>query len=128
MAQTPGKSSEQIKYEIDLSRDRVGRDLDGLRYELDFPGKIRRSFRSRTALWFGAAVVLGLALTLLPRRTKEVHVDLKPGRQPKKKILEAGFILGALKITASLLRPMLMRFVANKMRGVGGGGRPSHKW
>jgi hypothetical protein len=117
MAQEPRKPREQIKREIDLSRDRLERDLDGLRYELDIPRKIRNSLRSQTAIWIGAAALIGVALTFLPSRKKEVYVDAKSGRPPKKHhLLEAGFLLGALKITATLLKPMLTKFIAGKMR------------
>jgi hypothetical protein len=117
MAQEPRKPREQIKREIDLSRDRLARELEGLRYELDIPRKIRNSLQSQTAIWIGAAALIGVALTFLPSRKKEVYVDAKSGRPSKKhNLLEAGFLLGALKITATLLRPMVMKFVANKMR------------
>ena len=129
MAQESGKSREQIKRDIDLSRERLARDLDGLRYELDFPRKIRKSLQSQTAIWIGAAVIIGLALTFLPRRKKEISVDAKSGRPLKKhNLLEAGFLLGALKITATLLKPMLMKFVATKMRGFASGERSPRKW
>jgi hypothetical protein len=129
MAKESGKSREQIKRDIDLSRERLARELDGLRYELDIPRKIRRSFQSQTAIWLGAAAIIGLTLTFLPRRKKEIYVDPKLGRPRKKhNLLEAGFLLGALKIAATLLKPMLMKFVANKMQGFGSESRPSRKW
>ena len=128
MAQEPRKPREQIKREIDLSRDRLERELDGLRYELDIPRKIRNSLRSQTAIWIGAAVLMGVALTFLPGRKKEVYVDAKSGRPTKKHhLLEASFLLGALKITATLLRPMLMKFVVSKMRGFAGSDRAPRK-
>lgn len=128
MAQEPRKPREQIKREIDLSRDRLERELDGLRYELDIPRKIRNSLKSQTAIWIGAAALIGVALTFLPGRKKEVYVDAKSGRPAKKHhLLEAGFLLGALKITATLLKPMLMKFVANKMRGFAASDRAPRK-
>jgi hypothetical protein len=42
------KSTEQLRTTIVRSRERVGRDLRGLHYELDFAAKLRRSFRERT--------------------------------------------------------------------------------
>ena len=129
MAKESGKSREQIKRDIDLSREQLARELDGLRYELDIPRKIRRSFQSQTAIWLGAAAIIGLTVMFLPRRRKEIYVDPKSGRAPKKhNLLEAGFLLGALKITATLLKPMLMKFVAKKMQGFGSESRPSRKW
>jgi hypothetical protein len=128
MAQEPRKPREQIKREIDLSRDRLERDLEGLRYELDIPRRIRKSLQSQTAIWIGAAALIGLALTFLPSRKKEVYLDAKSGRPPKKhNLLEAGFLLGALKITATLLKPMLTKFIASKMRDFAASDRAPRK-
>ena len=46
MAEEP-ESIDELKAEIAQSRERLARDLRGLRYELDFPGKFRRSFQDR---------------------------------------------------------------------------------
>jgi hypothetical protein len=128
MAQEPRKPREQIKREIDLSRDRLERELEGLRYELDIPRKIRNSLQSQTVIWIGAAALIGLALSFLPSRKKEVYVDAKSGRPPKKhNLLEAGFLLGALKITATLLKPMLTKFIAGKMRDFAASDRAPRK-
>ena len=128
MAKEPRKSREQIKREIDLSRERLAREVDGLRYELDIPRKIRNSLRSQTTIWIGAAAVIGLALSFLPRRKKEIYLDAKSGRSPTKHpFLEAGFLLGALKIAATLLRPMITKFVAAKMRDFSSKSRSSRE-
>jgi hypothetical protein len=128
MAQEPRKSREEIKREIDRSRDRLARELEGLRYELDIPRKIRHSLQSQTAVWVGAAALIGFAFTFLPRRKKEIYVDAKSGRPPKKhNLLEAGFLLGALKITATLLKPTLTKFIANKMRDFAASDRAPRK-
>ena len=128
MAQEPRKPREQIKREIELSRDRLERELEGLRYELDIPRRIRKSLQSQTAIWIGAAALIGVALTFLPSRKKEVYIDAKSGRPPKKhNLLEAGFLLGALKITATLLKPMLTKFIAGKMRDFAASDRGPHK-
>src|SRR6266550_857457 len=53
------------------SRDRLGRDLSGLRYELDFPLKFRKSFQRQTVLWIGAAIVVGVVFAIMPARTRK---------------------------------------------------------
>ncbi|MEY2579887.1 MAG: hypothetical protein QOI49_2711, partial [Verrucomicrobiota bacterium] len=55
MAQKLGqeKSLHELRQEAAHSRDRLGRDLTGLRYELDFPLKFRKSFQRQTVLWIG---------------------------------------------------------------------------
>src|SRR2546426_12638526 len=111
------KPADELKAEIARSRERVARDFRGLRYELDFPRKLRRSFRQQTVAWVTAIVVVGTLVVVLPLRKKKVYVDAKSGRKTKRNLLEAGFALGVLKIAASLLRPAITSFVTKKMLG-----------
>jgi hypothetical protein len=132
MAKEPraNKTIDELKMEIARSRERVGRDFRGLRYELDFPGKIRRSLRNHTAAWITAAAVVGTLIVVLPLRKKKVYVDLKNGSQAKSKskLLEAGFVLGALRIAATLLKPVITSFVTKKIGGYRTEPRPPKKW
>ena len=41
MAQDPGKDRAAIKSDIALSRERMGTELNALRYELDLPRKVK---------------------------------------------------------------------------------------
>ena len=41
------ESIDELKAEIDRSRAQLARNLRGLRYDLDFPAKFRRSFRKQ---------------------------------------------------------------------------------
>ena len=132
MAKKPGSnnSPDELKREIARSREMVARDFRGVRYELDIPRKIQRSFRQQTPLWIGAAVAVGTLLILLPARKKKVYVDLASGTKakPPKKLLEAGFALGLLKIAATLFKPAITSFVMKKMRGYSGEQRSTAKW
>ncbi|GEM_PF-382672 len=112
------KSPEALKWEIAASRQDVARELRSVRDEVDIPLKIRRSLREHTGLWIGAAIAVGVIVMILPRK-KEVHVDLAKGLKgkPEKKFLEAGFLLGVLRLLAPLLKPMVKNFIAHKMRG-----------
>lgn len=107
----------------------MARDFRGLRYELDIPRKIRRSFREQTVLWIGAAAVVGTLIVLLPLRRKKIYVDLASGAvaKPTKKLLDAGLLLGALRIALPLLKPAIENLVARKMGGFAGAPR-SRKW
>lgn len=120
MAKRPQRhiATDELKVSVARSRDRVVRDLRGVRYELDIPRKIRRSFREQTPLWIGAAVVVGTLIILLPMRRKKVYVDLAGGTKarPKTKLIQAGFMLGLLRIAATLLRPTIANFVLKKVR------------
>lgn len=130
MAQKPGrnKQPDQLKEDIARSRDLVARDVRGLRYELDIPRRIRRSFREQMPLWLGAAVVVGALLIYLPARNRKIYVDAKLGGRSKHRMLEAGFALGALRIAASLLKPMIANFVVKKMGNYASGGGSARKW
>jgi hypothetical protein len=118
MAEIPRKDRAAIKSDIALSRDRLGRELNGLRYELDFPRKVRNSFRDQPGIWIGAIAVIGLLIAVAPARRKKVYVRSKENsKQNGKGLLEAGALVGILKFAATLLRPTLIKFVTNKLSG-----------
>src|ERR1041385_4869222 len=118
MAQKPeqGKSLHELRQEAAHSRDRLGRDLTGLRYELDFPLKFKKSFQRQTVLWIGAAIVVGVALAVMPARTKKVRIKPKGaksrGEHNNEGILGAGLAIAALKLVATMLKPTSARFRA----------------
>jgi hypothetical protein len=129
MAEKSGckKSTDELRMEIVRSRERVGRDLRGLHYEVDFPAKLRRSFREQTIFWITAVAAVGVLIALAPMRKKKIYVDAKTGRKPKEKLLEAGFVLGALNIGANLIRPAIVEFVKNRLTGTAGGPRTKNR-
>jgi len=96
--------------------------LSGLRYELDFPLKFRKSFQRQTVLWIGAAIVVGVMFAVMPARTKKISVNAKAtgkskGEHQKEGILGAGLALGALKLVVTMLKPTITAFVHKKMSG-----------
>jgi type IV secretory pathway component VirB8 len=97
--------------------------LRGLHYELDFPGKFRRSFRKQTGSWMTAAAAVGALIALAPMRKKKIYVDAKSRDKGKKKLVETGFALAALKIAANLARPAIVEFVKNRFTDFGGQSR-----
>jgi hypothetical protein len=119
MAEESGhdKPTEELKAQIAHSRALVSRDLRGLRYELDFPHKIRKSFQRQTVFWLAGAAAIGLLLTRLPTRAKKVYVEPRIGGKSKHRLLEAGFVLGALKIAATLFRPVIVDLVRKRLSG-----------
>jgi len=117
------KSATELIDEIERSRQRVTRNLASLRDELDLPRKIRRSFRRQPAVWIVAAVALGLALTAISTRKKKVYV----GARSKKQLLEAGFLLGALKIAATVFKPVIVPFLQQKVSEFSGRSRTAIK-
>ena len=73
MAEIPRKDRAAIKSDIALSRDRMARELSGLRYELDIPRKIKNSFRDQTAIWIGALAVVGLLIAIAGAKEKSLR-------------------------------------------------------
>jgi hypothetical protein len=56
-------------------------------------------------------------LTRLPARAKKVYVEPRIGGKSKHRLLEAGFVLGALKIAATLFRPVIVDLVRKRLGG-----------
>jgi hypothetical protein len=125
MVETSGrnKSIDELTAEIVSSRERVGRELRGLHYELDFPAKFRRSFREQTVSWITAAGAVGALIALAPMRKKKIYVDTKTSRKSQKKLVETGLALAVLKTMASLARPVIVEFVKNRMTHFAGKSR-----
>src|SRR5437867_8524063 len=129
MAEKSGhdKPIDELRAEIARSRERMGPDLRGLPYESDLPAKLRRSFPEQTASWITAAAAVGALIAFAPMRKKKIYIDAKSGRKTRRKLVETGFALGALKIAASLVRPVIIEFVKNRLIGSGGHTRPLGK-
>ena len=108
------ESINELKTEIAGSRQRLSRELQGLRYELDFPAKFRRSFRKQTGSWISAAAAVGALIALAPMRKKKVYVDARRGRRGDKKLMQTGLAMAALKLVGNLARPLVMEFVKNR--------------
>lgn len=108
------ESINQLKGEIAGSRERIARELRGVRYELDFPAKFRRSFRKQTGSWISAAAAVGALIALAPMRRKKVYVDAKTRQKSDKKLMETGLAVAALKLVGNLARPVIMEFVKNR--------------
>ena len=108
------ESINELKAEIADSRERVVRDLRGLRYELDFPARFRRSFRKQTGSWISAAAAVGAVIALAPLRKKKIYVDAKGRPKKDKKLMETGVALAAMKLVTNLARPVIIEFVKNR--------------
>jgi hypothetical protein len=108
------ESIDELKGEIASSRQSVALELQGLRYELDFPAKFRRSFRKQTGSWVGAATAVGALIALAPMRKKKVYVDARNRRKSDKKLMETGLAMAAIKLVGNIARPVIMEFVKNR--------------
>lgn len=130
MAEEPGKdrSLAEIKQRIERSRHDLGRDLSGLRYELDFPLKIRKSFQRNTVLWVAGAVVLGLMFTAGSRKKKKIYVNARGRKKSNETLVEAGLLLTVAKFAASVLKPLIVSYAMQKMKSISGNSRSGKKW
>lgn len=108
------ESINELKAEVAGSREILARELRGLRYELDFPAKFRRSFRRKTGSWISAAAAVGALIALAPMRKKKVYVDAGRPWKADKKLLETGLGLAAMKLATNLARPVIMEFVKSR--------------
>ena len=129
------QSIQQLRQEIAHSRDHLARDLTGLRYELDFPLKFRKSFQRNAAVWISAAVLTGVVFTAraIPRKKIIYTTDSKSGHrakgeEQKKGLLQAGLAMGALRFAATLLRPVVVSMVTRKLNSYGGRTGRSRNW
>ena len=124
MAEIPRKDRAAIKSDIALSRDRMGRELLGLRHELDFRRKLKNSFRHSPAVWMSALGVLGILMAVAPARTKKVYVKPKWRFGKKDKtgegVAQAGFAVAGAKLLGDLAKPFLIRFITKKFGGFAG--------
>jgi hypothetical protein len=121
------QSTTELRQKIASSRELVARDLGGLRYELDFPLKFKKTFQRNTALWIGSAIALGLLIALLRARTHKVYLSAagKKVRFPEKKLLESGALLGALKLGMTFIQPMIVSYFAKQGAKKSKGSPPS---
>jgi len=127
MAKKSGKKpAGELKEEIARSREVVARRIDRVRDEVDLPRRIRRSVQREPVPWIIGAIAVGLLMTaVIARKKKKIYVDTKVAKASKSALLEAGFVLGALRIVASLLKPVVVNFVEKKMREYAGRARSS---
>jgi hypothetical protein len=129
------KSIGELRQEIAHSRDRLAQNLSGLKYEVDFPLKFRKSFQRHAALWISAAVLTGVAVTAraMPSKKRIVYLtrgsgQREKGKEQKKGLLQAGLTMGLLRFGATLLRPVVISFVTRKFGGQAGRGSGSSRW
>jgi hypothetical protein len=129
MAKKSGnKSKAELTQQIARSREDVTLRLNRVREEADLPKKIRRSVRREPVPWIVGAIAVGLIITGIVTRKKKVVIDASGrGTKTKTALLETGFVLGALRIAASLLKPVVTKFVEDKFRGYASRSHPRPK-
>lgn len=118
------QSQAELKQQISRSREDITHRLSRVREEADVPRKIRRSVRREPVPWIIGAIAVGLIITGIVTRKKKVIVDVaRKGTKTKSALLETGFLLGALRVAATLFKPVIVKFVKEKF-GQYGSRRP----
>src|SRR5438874_11842641 len=118
------QSDAELKAQIARSREDLALRLNRVREEADVPRRIRQSVRREPVPWIIGAIAVGLIITGIVTRNKKVIVDAaRRGTKTKSVLLETGFVLGALRIAATLLKPVVMKFVEKKLGSYSGRGR-----
>lgn len=114
----PGRelTKAELVAELQASRARIDRDLGGLKFEADVPGKFRRAVRRNVGSWLTGALVAGLVLSKLPRRTRKVYVG--PGALEKKSKPRGGLLLAAAKLFFLLVKPVATALLTKKLTDV----------
>lgn len=121
------KRIEELRQQIAHTRDRLGRDLSGLRYEFDIPLKFRKSFQRHSGIWISAVTLLGTLFTVRPSSRKKKGAleggkwgRGKKGEEQKKGLVGAGLAMGGLRLAATLLRPVVISMITKKFGGYSG--------
>jgi hypothetical protein len=105
--------------DVEESRERLSTAMRETRSAFDFPRRIQRSFRQQPAVWVIGAVLVGVAVVMIPRR-KVVYVNDGKKSSGKSKVIETGFLLGAARIAATLLKPVVLNFVRERFINAAG--------
>lgn len=121
--------TDELRDQIAQSREQVGRNLRGLRYEMDLPGKIRRSIRNEPVPWIATAATVGVFLVLIATRGKKIPVAPQTMvKAAPTKFLTMGLALGVLRVASSLLKPVIIGFVEKKLGGSPSAPKPAKRW
>jgi len=121
------QSKAELKQQIARSREDLALRVGRLREAVDIPRKIRRSVRREPVPWIVGAIVVGLLVTAIVTRRKKIIVDAARATKRKGTLLEAGFLLGALRVAATLLKPVVVKLVEEKFAHYSTRGRSGPK-
>ena len=111
-------SADDIRREIDASRRAIQRDYAGLRAELDFAAKAKRSVRERPLPWLGGAAFVGYLLS--GRRKRKAARKDKDGKKVEtaRSFTLLGILLSVARLVFPLVRPQLTQLALGKLSGL----------
>jgi hypothetical protein len=111
MAENEDRKAELIA-QLAHARDRIENSGGNVRHALDVPARMRSSFRRHGFAWAGGAILVGILIAKLPRRTRKVYVNHQG--EPIKAAGKAGLLLAGGKIAFDLLRPALTKWATHR--------------
>jgi hypothetical protein len=126
MAQNDDKA--ELILELARARAALASNAQGLRRDLDFSARAKKSFKKSPVPWLGGAAVLGLLIARIPGRSsapaKKRSIKIFPQEDKAvEKAGKAGLVLGAMKIAFDLARPVLMRWATQRFTEYAAGHR-----
>jgi hypothetical protein len=116
MAQEPRKS--ELIAELALARRSISANVAGLRRDLDFVTRTKRSIRRNQFAWLGGSGLVGYVIAKLPARTKtrKVLVDAQGKKAgAERTAVKAGLLVTLLKIAFDMARPVLTKWVTRRI-------------
>jgi len=115
MAEQSAQSSRkaQLIAELDQARSGLAENARGLKGSMNVGSHLRHAIVRQKTLWIGGAVISGWLLTKLPglRKAPAPKYVYSKAREPDRK----GFLLAALGLAGTVLRPALTRFATQKL-------------
>src|SRR5579862_9834591 len=106
---TRADDKAELIAQLDNARGQFARSMVDLRRDANIGAHLKHSFTEHKAAWIGSAGIAGWVLSRLPARKKKVIVHRNGGEKVKEAV-EAGLVLGILKMLFQLFRPLIVGF------------------
>lgn len=103
----------QLIAELEEARAGIARSARGLKGSMNVGTHLKQAVSRQKTLWIGGALISGWLLTKLPGRKKKEAPKFiyAKAKEPDSK----GFLLAALGLAGTLLRPVITSFVTQKL-------------
>lgn len=98
------------------SRARMNRSSGHVKEGLDLPNRVRHAISKHLPWWIGGAVLLGVVVTKLPRRSRAVVAPRNQKSVDTASVAKGGMALAAVKLAFDMTRPILMRIAMQRLR------------
>ena len=101
---------------LDRARSQLAVNAGALREDLDVGRRAHRSFERHRFTWLGGSAFAGVLLAMLSSRKKEIVITGKSRKnEGEKTAVKAGLLLGVLKITFDLAKPILLKWAGRRV-------------